>query len=651
MDLSADVGAYAWEPTAEHIANANITRLMRRLQIDDYRQLVQRSQADIGWFWDAVVNDLGIAFFKPYYQTVDTSHGVQWPRWFSGSQLNLAHNCVDRHAAVRGRRPAICWEAEDGSVRQITYAELAREVNQVANGLRNLGVRQGDRVAVYLPMVPEAVVAAYAAAKIGAIFVPIFSGFGSVAVAARLNDAGAKVLLTADGFERRGRTVSMKRTADTAVAAAPSVERVVVLRRVSALQLCETERDIEWDDAFRRQSAQCPAAELEAETPFMIAYTSGTTGRPKGAVHVHGGLLVKVAAEVAYQLDIKPDDLLYWVTDMGWIMGSWQMIGAHCAGAAILMYDGAVDYPDPSRLWSMCERHKVSILGLTPTLVRVLAAHGAAAVDKHDLSKVRILGSTGEPWDDTSYRWYADIVGGGRCPIVNMSGGTEVGACFFGQPPVLPTKACSVGVAGLGMAMDVYDSDGKPVRGALGELVCKKPWPSMTRGFWNDPERYIEAYWSRWAGVWVHGDLARVDGNDYWFVTGRSDDTMNIAGKRIGPSEVEAAAAKHPAVAECAAVGIPDEVKGTVIWCFCSLIGSGYAFASLIEEIKQLVASDLGKPFTPAVVKVIPELPKTRSGKVLRRVLRCCILGEPQGDLSTLENPHSLAAIGEALRT
>ena len=567
----------------------------------------------------------------------------------AGDELNITYNCVDRHAAANGDRLAIAFEDESGNIQRLTYAALARLVNRIANGLQSLGVTEGDRVAIYLPMIPEAVAAAYAVAKIGAIYVPVFSGYGSVAVAARLNDSKAKVLISADQFHRRGRIVSMQRAAEEAVAMAPSVERVVILQRGAPAIPLTNSQYVSWQDVFETASPRCAAVELDAETPFMIAYTSGTTGRPKGSVHVHGGFLVKVAAEVSYQLDLKSDDLLYWVTDMGWIMGAWQMIGAHCAGAAIFMYEGAVDYPDPDRIWAMCERHQVTILGVSPTLVRVLAPHGDGPARRHDLSRIQVLGSTGEPWDASSYKWYARVAGGGRCPIVNLSGGTEVGACFFGLPPVMPTKVCSLGPAGLGMALDVYDANGKPVRGETGELVCTKPWPSMTRGFWNDAERYIETYWSRWPGVWVHGDWARIDEDGYWYVTGRSDDTMNIAGKRIGPSEIEAAVIKHKAVNECAAIGVADELKGTVIWCFCVLDEGVRVDSALADSIKTTVASELGKAFRPAIVKFVPELPKTRSGKVLRRVIRAHINGKSQGDLSTLENPQSVAAIKAAI--
>jgi acetyl-CoA synthetase len=408
--------------------------------------------------------------------------------------------------------------------------------------------------------------------------------------------------------------------------------------------------DVLWDDAFGSQSDECPAPALDPETPMLLAYTSGTTGRPKGSVHVHGGFLVKIAAEAAYQTDVKPGEILYWVTDMGWIMGPWSVVGAHANGACAFMYEGAPNHPGPGRVWEMCERHEVSVLGISPTLVRALMPAGTEPVRSRDLSKLRILGSTGEPWNPEPYRWFAEVVGRGRCPIINISGGTEVGACFLGQAPVIPTKSCSVGTPSLGMAIDVYDADAKPVRGQVGELVCTKPWPAQTRGFWGDRDRYVATYWSRWPDVWVHGDWASIDADGYWFLHGRSDDTLNIAGKRIGPAEFESAAVSHPVVVECAAVGIPDEVKGETAWCFCVLAPEAEPSDELAVEIKSVVAKELGRAFAPAEVKFVEELPKTRSAKILRRAVRAKVLDEDPGDLSSLENPGALEAIAKSLK-
>jgi acetyl-CoA synthetase len=642
---------FVWEPTSEYIENANVTRFMRAHGIDDYFELVKRSQDDTEWFWNAVIEHLGIEFSTPYEKILDDSGGPQWPKWFVGGKVNLTYNCVDRHAesSDASSRPALLWEGEDGEVRELSYAKLSADVNRVANGLTDLGVGKGDTVGVYMPMIPEAIIAAYGIAKIGAIYLPIFSGFGPPAVATRLNDAGAKVLFTADAFFRRGQRVAMKPAADEAVADTPTIEHVVVFNRFSDVETQAGPKDISWAGAFEGQSPEFEAEGFDPETPFMIAYTSGTTGKPKGSIHVHGGFLVKISQEVSHQLDVKQDDILYWVTDMGWIMGPLEMVGGHSNGACVFMYEGAPNYPGPDRLWQMIENHGITILGISPTLVRALMPAGEEEVDKHDLSTLRILGSTGEPWNPEPYSWFSEVVGKGKLPIINLSGGTEVGACFLGQSPVIPTKNCSLGTPSLGMAMDVYDAEGNPVRGEVGELVCRKPWPSQTRGFWKSPERYIDTYWSRWPNLWVHGDWASVDGDGYWFLHGRSDDTLNIAGKRIGPAEYESAAVDHPAVIECAAVGVPDEIKGTAVWCFCILRPGSDPTDELAADIKQAIAKELGKAFSPSQIKFVEELPKTRSAKILRRAIRAKIVGEELGDLSSLENPSALEAIDKAL--
>ena len=640
---------FVWEPTPEYIEHANVTRLMRRHGITDYWDLVQRSQDDTSWFWDSVVKDLGIEFSTPYEEVLDDAAGFKWPKWFTGGTVNLAYNCLDRHLPERAGQPAIVWEGEDGATTTLTYAELHKEVCRVANGLIERGIGVGDAVGVYMPMLPQAVIAAYAIARIGAIYLPIFSGFGAPAIAARLNDSKAKALFVADGFYRRGGKVPTKTVADEAVAESPSIETVFIYRRFPHDDLPTSGADVSWDDAFASQPEAHEAPALDPETPFLIGYTSGTTGTPKGSVHVHGGFLVKVAEEVAYQTDVRPGDLLYWVTDMGWIMGPWEMVGSHANGATVFMYEGAPNFPGPDRIWDMCERHGVTVLGISPTLIRALMPSGEEPVKSHDLSKLRILASTGEPWNPEPYRWFNEVVGRGTRPIINISGGTEIGACFLGQAPVIPTKNSSLGTPSLGMAIDVYSPDGKPVRGEVGELVCTKPWPSQTRGFWNNTERYLASYWSRWDDTWVHGDWASIDSDGYWYLHGRSDDTLNIAGKRIGPAEFESAAVGHPAVVECAAIGVPDEVKGESVWCFCILSPGTEASEALSRDIKTVVAGELGKAFTPARILFVDELPRTRSAKILRRAIRARALGEDPGDMSSLENPSALDAIDRSL--
>jgi acetyl-CoA synthetase len=640
------VQGVVWSPSPQDVEGANVTRLMRAHGIDDYDELQRRSVDDIGWFWDAVIRDLDIEFFEPFSEVSDSSAGVEWTTWFTGATVNVAHQCVDRWAARTPEAPAVIGETEDGVARTWSYAELRRQTDRLARGLRSLGVRARDTVAIFLPMVPEAVAAVMACSKLGAIWVPIFSGFGPDAVAARLADANAKVLITADGSLRKGSTVPMKMTADRAAEAADCVERIVVLRRIDDPSApWDARRDVWWDDVSD-DAAPLPSAVLEAEHPLFIGYTSGTTGRPKGVLHVHGGFLVKIAEEVAYQVDLHPGEVLHWATDLGWIMGPWEIVGALALGGTVLLFEGAPTHPAPDRLWALVERHGVTTLGVSPTLIRALVPHGLDPVTAHDRSSLRILASTGEPWDPSSYGWLFDQVGGGRLPIINLSGGTEVGACFLSPTPVCELKPLTLFGPALGMAVDVWRPDGTPAGPKeVGELVCTKPWPSMTRGIWGDRDRYLQTYWSRWPGVWVHGDWALRDEDGFWFLRGRSDDTLNIAGKRIGPAEVESAIAAHPSVAESAAICVPDEVKGEQVWCFVVLRPGADPDA---EELRRVVGDHLGKSFLPARVVFVDELPKTRSAKIVRRAIRATALGLDPGDLSSLENPGSLDAIRDA---
>ena len=640
---------YIWKPSPEIVEYSNIGRFMRRHGITSYRELIDRSTSQIEWFWKAAVEDLDIQFFRPFDAVLDASRGIAWTQWFCGGTINLAHQCLDRHAlSGRHEHTAVIAEAEDGTTSDLSYGELHAQTCRLADALANLGIRQGDAIGLFLPMIPEAVIGFLACAKLGAIAVPIFSGFGAQAVAARLGDCNAKALLTVETSSRRGHRVDMQAVALEAARACPSVRHVIVSRRPQVDGLERKPHDpaiLDWGELVRTASAGRPSAALDPETPVLIAYTSGTTGRPKGAVHVHGGFLVKIAQEVAHQVDMHPDDILFWVTDLGWIMGPWEITGALAAGGTVVLAEGAPDYPAPDRVWSIVERHRVSILGVSPTLIRALARHGQEPLAAHDLSRLRILASTGEAWDPESWRWLFEKAGGKRCPIINISGGTEVGACLLSPLPITPLKPCSLVGPALGMAVDVFDAAGKPLREGVGELVCTRPWPAMTRGIWGDPERYMATYWSRWPDVWVHGDWASIDADGNWFLHGRSDDTLNVAGKRLGPAEIESILAEDDAVAESAAIGVPDQLKGEVIVCFAVLKPGHAASDDLRGALRERVALALGKSFAPADVRFVSELPRTRSGKIVRRVIRRVAIGEDPGDLSSVENLGAIEAI------
>ena len=638
-----------WRPPARLVEHANVTRLMRAHGLPSVEALHRRSVEEPAWFWDAVVRDLGIAFTEPYHTVRDTSRGIPWTDWYVGGTLNLTANCLHRHLGTeRERQPALVGETENGRIRTLTYAQLTLAVDRCAAGLRALGIRPGDRVGACMPMTVDVVVQMFAAFQVGAVFVPIFSGYAPAAIAERFRHAGVRVVFTAGRGRRRGEPVAIKRNTDAAVAAVPGVERVVVVTDGARDLSWDDARDIEWE-TFLAAGDDSTTTSLPSMAPALILYTSGTTGRPKGTVHSHAGSLVQIAKEVGYQFDLKPDDRFFWLTDIGWMMGPWALIGGLFHGATVVLYDGAFDWPDATRLWSLLARHRVSVFGVSPTAVRMAIRAGVHPAGACDLSALRILGSTGEPWDETSWTWYFERVGGRRCPIINISGGTDIIGGFLSPLPVQPLKPTTLGGPGLGMAVDVWNQDGRPVRGEVGYLVCTQPVPSMTRGLWNDPERYLESYWSAWPDVWNHGDWALVDDDGFWFLQGRADDTLKVAGRRIGPAEVEGALIATGTVSEAAAIGVPHEIKGETIVCFAVLKPGVPPTDALRDTLRQAVVDRLGKIDRPEAVHFVADLPKTRSAKIVRRLVRAVHLGETDlGDLTSLQNPEALEAIRRA---
>jgi acetyl-CoA synthetase len=642
------VTSYQWNPTTAYIDGANVTRLARAHGLAGIDELRSRSVADIAWYWDAVATDLGLRFRTPYSRVLDLRNGIEHPDWFLDAKMNIVDSCLLRWRDASPRAIAVSHEDEAGQIREISFKDLASEVACAANGLRELGIGPGDAVAIYLPMIPEAVVACYAVAALGAVLVPLFSGFAPTAIASRLADAQAKAVIVADVTTRRGRTLPLLPQISEALAQCPSVRHVVVVPNgAEESPKYVGARMVLWSQLTYRDAPLVPV-DLDAMHPLLLAYTSGTTGKPKGAVHTHAGFLVKTASEVAYSFDVKPGGVFCWITDMGWIMGPLSVFGTHANGATLMLYEGSPDRPDATRLWRLVERHRVTMLGVSPTLVRALRSADLAQMP--DLSSVHVLGSTGEPWDPESYEWLARDVFGGRVPVINFSGGTEVGGSFLAPYPVESIRSCSLGGPSLGMDVDVLDDNGRSVRGQVGELVCRQPWPSMTRGIWQDDERYLQAYWSRFPGIWTHGDFAMVDDDGQWFILGRSDDVMNVAGKRLAPAEVESVMITDPRIAEAAAIGVPDPVKGEAVWAFwvSRLDDIDSQTADQVgAELASLVGRELGKPFTPSRVWQVSALPKTRSAKIMRRAIRAAALGIDPGDLSGAENPD---AVGEIRR-
>lgn len=663
---SAFDNSVVWSPNKEVIKHARLTEFLSQCGMNSFDALYRRSIEDVSWFTEEVIKFLKVSFNPPYAKVLDVSRGLEWAQWCVGGGLNIADACVDKQTQDGHEKRAIIWEGEEGEVRELTYAQLREEVQYCAAGLRSFGIGVGDTIAIHLPMIPETVIALLATAKIGAIAAPIFSGYGTQAIETRLQDSNAKVVFTCDGFPRRGSLVSAAATLDMALKNCPSVERVVVISRLSSQSASksasqsgsqlnsqlETQvgtpqpRDIRWDDLQikGRQLVtdnwdHANSAMTAAEDPLILLYTSGTTGRPKGILHAHCGFPIKAAQDMALCIDVHANERICWITDIGWMMGPWLIYGALILGATITLYDGAPDFPASDRLWAFCAKHRVNILGISPTLVRALAVHADAVPSKHDLSHLRILASTGEPWDPESWTWLFEKVGRRKLPIINYSGGTEISGGILSCNPLLPIKPCAFSAACPGIKADVVDEHATPQK--IGELVIREPWIGMARGFWNNPERYLETYWSKIKNVWVHGDWASIDEDGYWFILGRSDDTLKVAGKRVGPAEIEAVLASHEQIVEAAVVGVPDKIKGTKMIAFCvaGIINAGAEEREALSiQLRKLVGRAMGKPLVPDKIFIIGSLPKTRNGKIMRRVIRAVYLGEDAGDLSALEN-------------
>ncbi|MEX1124423.1 MAG: AMP-binding protein [Acidimicrobiia bacterium] len=634
-----------WRPSPERAAATHTAGFMAEHGLASYDQLRRRSVEDPEWFWESVVEYLGLPFDKPWRAILDTSRGTPWATWFAGSVFNINRSCVDRWADETPERLALRSQKESGETRELSFGSLRDEVARLAGALHRLGVRRGDAVAVFLPMAAEAVVSLLAVARIGAVFVPVFSGYGAEAVANRLRDPRPKVLICANGYMRRGSLVEMKEVADQAVELSYGVDRLLVVDYADRDHTPMREgRDLWWAEVLDDAEPH-PVVPTAAEDPFLIAYTSGTTGRPKGAVHVHGGFGVQVAAEGAFQFDFHRDDVVMWATDMGWIMGPWIVIAGLANGAAVATYDGAPDYPGPDRIWQAASELELTFLGISPTLIRALRRHGSEQAHHHDLSRLKTFGSTGEPWNPDPWWWLFKDIGGETRPIVNISGGTEIGACLLSVNLLQGIKPTSLGGPALGIDADVYDSEGRPVRSEVGELVVRGSWPGRTRGFWNEPDRYLATYWERFDETWVHGDWASIDEDGFWYLHGRSDDTLNIAGKRIGPAEIESVAVAFPEVVMAAVIGVPDELKGEAIALYLVPAAGIAPDENLTAAIEGAVVESLGKSFRPKTIRWVGDLPRTRSAKIMRRVVKALALGQEPGDLSSLENPESLDGI------
>jgi len=632
---------YIWKPTRQIIEEANVTRYLEEKKFRNYKEFVKFSKEEIRKFWPEIIEYLNIEFFENYREVLDLTLGIEWARWFVGGKINVTYNALDRH---KSDKLAFIWYGENGETKEFTYSELRDKVARLANFFKENGVKKGDVIACYMPMLPETVITLFASLKIGAIFAPIFSGFSPFAVAQRLKDAEPKFLVTCDGYYRKGKEIDLKSSADEALKLSEKEIRTLIVRRLKKeIEIKENKEELFENALKNNRLEQCE--ETEAEDPALLLYTSGTTGKPKGAVISHIGAIIQPTKEIFFNMDLKEDGKLLWVSDIGWMMGPWQIIGSQVLHASHVIFEGAIDYPEQDRLWKIIEKTKVTAFGFAATVARILKRYGSNIAKSHDLSSIRTFGNTGEPIDPDTWLWIMKDIGEEQRPFINLSGGTEIFGCFLLPSPVVELKPATLWGPGLGMDVDVFDDDGKSITGKVGYLVCKKPAPSMTRGFWKDKERYIETYWSRFKGVWYHGDLALIDEDGFWFLLGRADDTIKVAGKRIGPAEIEGTINKHYAVAESACIGIPNELKGEEIACFVVLKKEFEANDKIENEIRELVIKEIGKAFEPSKIYFVKDLPKTRSGKIMRRVIRSVVLNKEIGELSVLENPDSVEEI------
>ncbi|MCZ7546171.1 MAG: acetate--CoA ligase [Anaerolineae bacterium] len=622
-----------WYHPPEHI--------VRDAHVPDHDAVYARALADPVGFWEERARTL--EWYEPWQKALDDSEAPFF-KWFVGAKTNIVHNALDRHVKTwRRNKLALIWDGEPGDTRSMSYYRLWQEVNQFANVLRSMGVKKGDRVTIYMGRIPELPIAMLACAKIGAIHSVVYGGFSEQALADRIEDAQSRVLVTADGAWLRGKIVALKDMVDEAVHRSPVVETVIVVKRTGQDVYMESGRDYWYHDlmALPIASTRCATEVMDAEDPLFILYTSGTTGKPKGVLHTHGGYQVFTSATLEWVFDIKDDDRWWCAADPGWITGhSYIVYAPLILGATSFMYEGAPTHPYPNRWWKMIEHHGITILYTAPTAIRGLMRFGDAWPNRHDLSSLRLLGSVGEPINPEAWRWYHTVIGKERCPIMDTWWQTETGGFMITPLPSVPLKPGSATRPFPGIEVDVVDEHGDSVPpGTDGMLVVKKPWPGMLRTVYGDPDRYVEQYWARFKdkGYYLAGDSARKDEDGYIWVIGRIDDVIKVSGYRLGTAEIESGLVSHPAVSEAAVIGVPDELKGNVIYAYCILANDYKPDDDLVDELKRHVRHEVGPIAVPSHIEFVETLPKTRSGKIMRRLLKARALGQPEGDVSTLE--------------
>ena len=616
---------------------------MKKHNIPSLEELSVKSNEDLEWYWKSVDEDIGIIWDKHYTKVLDTSKGIEWSKWFVDGKTNIYKSSVEKFSKQSPEKIAYYFESEDGKTSKITYSELDSKVSKLANGLKSLGVKKGDVVAIYLPMIEEAILSILAAAKIGAIQTIIFSGFSSESLHVRLKDCDAKILIISDGFYRKGKPISQKKSVETAVKDT-LVEKTIVIPYKGVDQYSEYEKIIFYDKLVSEQNNVCNTEILDSEDPLFILYTSGTTGKPKGVVHTHGGFSVFAGHQAAYLIDMQAQDTLFWPADIGWITGLvWNVYGLLIMGASAVIYDGGLDYPTTERIWKMLSEYNATIFGISPTAVRLFKKNNVEPSKLFSLDKIKNIPTTGEPLDEDSWWWLYEKVGNKKIPIMNLSGGTEIGGAMLSVLPGMKLKPSTVGIPVPGMNLDIFDDDGNSIRKKNGYLVIKSPWPAMTRGLLHDDERYLETYWSQFDNVWFHGDYVYVDKNNLWYMRGRTDDVINVSGHRMSTAEIEHTVISHPKISDAASIAIPDDVTGEAIVVF--FVADKTSDVNLESEISNYISEKIGKVARPKYVFQLTDLPKTRTGKIMRRLIKSKLLGTSMGDLSSLENPAILDEI------
>jgi len=616
---------------------------MKKHEISSLDELCIKSKNNLEWFWESVDEDIGIVWDEPYTKTLDTSNGIAWAKWFVNGKTNIYKSSVEKFTKKTPEKIAYDFISEDGIQTKLSYFELNSKVSKFANGLKSLGVKKGDVIAIYLPMIEEAIISILAAAKIGAVQTIIFSGYSSESLQIRLQDCKAKILLTSDGFHRKGKSISQKTIVENAIIDT-NIEKIVVIPYKGIDQYEKSNKIEFYDKLILNQSDSCNTEIMDSEDPLFILYTSGTTGKPKGVIHTHGGFSVFAGHQASYLVNMGENDRLFWPADIGWITGLvWNVYGLLLTGSNAIIYDGALDFPNLDRVWEILSKHKATIFGISPTAVRLFKKINAEPLKKYSLDTLQNIPTTGEPLDEDSWWWLFEKVGNKKIPIMNLSGGTEIGGAMLSVFPGMKLKPSTVGIPVPGMDLDIVDEDGNQIRNNNGYLIIKKPWPAMTRGLLNDDDRYLETYWSKFENIWFHGDYVLADEDNLWYMQGRTDDVINVSGHRMSTAEIEHTVISHKKISDAASISIPDELTGEAIVVF--FVPENKNEINLEADIVEHINKKIGKIAKPKLIFQLSDLPKTRTGKIMRRLLKAKLTGNPLGDLSSLENPDILKEI------